>query len=177
MKKLFKNKSFWAVAICLALVAGVTVKSAMAYFTTYVTAKGGYEISLGYESEIEEKVENKQKIVTLKNTGNQAEYVRVKVFTAEELADGVKYSVSYDESDWTYSDGYYVYNSILEPGESTNSAVTVKFEFPSDDYDREFNIVVIQECTSVKLDSNGNKYADWSNVEETTTDIGKGGNS
>lgn len=170
------NKTFLFGLIAIIFVLAVSVQSALAYFTTYVTAKGGYDITLGYESEIEEKVENKQKIVTLKNTGNQVEYVRVRIFTPENLPNGVTYSVIPTEG-WSQNGDYWYYSKPLEPGEET-STIIAKFELPSDDYKESFNIIVVQECTPVKLDINGNQYADWDNVEETNTDIGTtGGNS
>ena len=56
MKK--KTKVFWLTAAALVFLAGAAVPSAMAYFTTYVEAEGGYPITLGNETTIEEKVEN-----------------------------------------------------------------------------------------------------------------------
>ena len=56
MKK--KTKVFWLTAAALVFLAGAAVPPAMAYFTTYVEAEGGYPITLGNETTIEEKVEN-----------------------------------------------------------------------------------------------------------------------
>ena len=46
MKKRF-SKNFCLAAAALTLTAGISVGSAMAYFTTYATASGGAVISLG----------------------------------------------------------------------------------------------------------------------------------
>ena len=59
MKK--KTKVFWLTAAALVFLAGAAVPPAMAYFTTYVEAEGGYPITLGNETTIEEKVENMEK--------------------------------------------------------------------------------------------------------------------
>ena len=56
MKK--KTKVFWLTAAAFVFLAGAAVPPAMAYFTTYVEAEGGYPITLGNETTIEEKVEN-----------------------------------------------------------------------------------------------------------------------
>lgn len=50
--KYIKNKTFWLGAAAIVLAGSVSVQSAMAYFTTYVKAKGGYEITLGSQTEI-----------------------------------------------------------------------------------------------------------------------------
>lgn len=54
MKK--KTKVFWLTAAALVFLAGAAVPPAMAYFTTYVEAEGGYPITLGNETTIEEKL-------------------------------------------------------------------------------------------------------------------------
>ena len=45
MKK--KTKVFWLTAAALVFLAGAAVPPAMAYFTTYVEAEGGYPIKIG----------------------------------------------------------------------------------------------------------------------------------
>ena len=58
MKKKFNKKSLCLAAAALALTAGISVNSAMAYFTTYTTAAGDVTISLGSTVTIpEEKLE------------------------------------------------------------------------------------------------------------------------
>ena len=51
MKK--KTKVFWLTAAALVFLTGAAVPPAMAYFTTYVEAEGGYSITLGNETTIE----------------------------------------------------------------------------------------------------------------------------
>lgn len=144
MKKLLKNKTFWTVLIALTLVVGVSVKGAMAYFTTYVTAKGGYALELGDEGQIEEEVKDMTKIVSVKNTGTQPEYVRVKVFFGS--ATGV--TVTYEPTTgWSqHDDGYWYYSEVVQPGEST-SVLNIKIT-ADETVTPEFNVVVVQECSS-----------------------------
>lgn len=171
MKKVCKNKTFWTVLIAFMLIVGVSVKSAMAYFTTYVTAKGGYELTLSDEGEIEEKVADMTKSISLKNTGEQPEYVRVKVFFGSQTGVSVEYSA---ESGWSQGDdGYWYYDEVLPVGGSTS---ILKVKLTADEsVVPSFNVVVIQECTSVTKDGT----ADWSNVEERKIDEknSEGGNS
>ncbi|MEZ4358332.1 MAG: TasA family protein [Eubacteriales bacterium] len=61
------------------------------------------------------------KIVCVENTGSDAAYVRVKLdvaFDDEELSTDV-ISLNLNTTNWTYSNGYYYYNSILQPGDET----------------------------------------------------------
>ena len=69
--KFFKNKTFWLGAAAIVMAGSLTAQSAMAYFTTYVKAKGGYEITLGSETEIEEKIKDMTKEITISNTGRE----------------------------------------------------------------------------------------------------------
>ena len=55
MKKKFSKKSLCLAAAALALTAGLSVNSAMAYFTTYATAAGGVTISLGSTTTVPEE--------------------------------------------------------------------------------------------------------------------------
>lgn len=95
MKKKFNKKSLCLAAAALALTAGISVNSAMAYFTTYTTAAGDVTISLGSTVTIpEEKVSDWTKHIVIKNTGDYECYVRVKVFAGEKYQDGLVYQGS-----------------------------------------------------------------------------------
>ena len=70
MKKSF-NKKLCLAAAALTLTAGVSVGSAMAYFTTYATTSGGAAISLGSTTVIpQEEVVGMEKRISVKNTGD-----------------------------------------------------------------------------------------------------------
>ena len=76
-----KTKHLCLAAAALTLTMGVSVGSAMAYFTTYASASGGASLSLSNTVTIpEEQVIDWTKHVTIANTGNQDCYVRVKAF-------------------------------------------------------------------------------------------------
>lgn len=60
-----KRKTFIPALFAAALVCMSNVKDANAFFTTYVTAKGGYEVSYMRETHMEEQFENWNKYVTI----------------------------------------------------------------------------------------------------------------
>ena len=166
--------------ICLAaaagiLIAGGTVERAMAYFTTYVTAKGGYAVELGFtRTEIEEEVEFGKKEVVLTNTGDQDCYVRLKALTGNMYKDSLLYSEPDGLENWTpQADGYYYYGDIVAPGAST-TRLDVRFAFPEDEMPKDFNVIIIQESTLVLYDDDGNPYADWSVTADVTQSVYKG---
>ena len=170
--KLLKSKIFWLAMVAVVFVGSVSVPSAMAYFTTYVEAQGGYEITLGDETEIEEDVKDMTKSISIKNTGETDCYVRVKVFCGSQL--NITYSGAVDGSGnqyWTLdNDGYWYYKDILKTGESSE-VLNAKINLP-EDYEDTFNVIVVQECTPVLYKEDGSTYADWNAKVDTKTDIG-----
>ena len=77
------------------------------------------------------------KIVTVKNTGNNAAYVRVSVESLIKDASGIEdelltgeldsyIEIDIDSTNWTYMvDGYYYYNTALEAGAETEPLFTI----------------------------------------------------
>ena len=62
MKNKFNKKIICLAAAAIVLTAGVSIKDAMAYFTTYVVSEGNEELKLGFtETEIEETIREKMK--------------------------------------------------------------------------------------------------------------------
>lgn len=163
-KKTIKTACLTAAALVLS--AGLTVGSAMAYFTTYTVSDGGVKLHLGaVKTEIGEQVNipEKRKELQLTNTGEFDCYVRLKAVTGDAYKDGIVYSEPDDKGNWTpgvSSEGYYYYNDILEPGETT-TRLDVNFRFPAGEEPADFNVIIIQECTPVLYDKDGNPYADW----------------
>lgn len=133
------------VAICLSLLA----YSTSAYFTTEQTAtnvitSGNIQIQLQETAKIngqeisfdasQEKInvvpaQTVSKIVKVKNTGDNAAYVRISVAKAIELAEGVTgepnvelVTLDFDDENWTAKDdGYYYYNKPLAPDATTEA--------------------------------------------------------
>lgn len=172
MKKVFKQKKFWFAALTVVLIGCSSVQGAMAYFTTYVEAKGGHTITLGTSTSVEEKVKDMTKHIVLSNTGECECYVRVKVFSGSQYTINFSQEVDENNNPWweLKEDGYWYYKDILQVGEETKELLA-KIEVP-EDLKESFDIVVIQECTPVLYDESGNPYADWNRKVDTRTDIG-----
>lgn len=145
----------------LSLVAATGAQDTMAYFTTYVTAGGSEIVRLGAQTEIHEDVSNMTKHVSIQNVSQTNDcFVRVKVFHGDGLS--VTYTDTSGNGDWyDGTDGYWYYKPIVPAGGST-AVLDVKINLPAGFNKDEFNVVVIQECTPVLYDNNGNASADWS---------------
>lgn len=160
MKKICKAHRFTAVTVlALVLLLGSSIKGAMAYFTTYASAKGGMKISLGDSTTITEEFKDWKKIIRIENTGNMDCYVRVKVLA------GAQYTITASGSGWSQGkDGYWYYANPVAPGAKTE-ALTAAIQVPKN-LTTSFDVVVVQECTPVIYDKDGNltgaEAADWS---------------
>lgn len=161
-----KKKHIFLLALTIALILATSLNSALAYFTTYATARGGKVIELG-GTHIEEGFSNwTQRVVITNDADGQPVYVRAKAFA------GSQYVLQYnDDSDrWSQSessDGYWYYDRILDPGESTTELRIHIDGVPEKAVEGDsFNVVVIYETTPVQYDDNGNPSSDWSLHQE-----------
>lgn len=161
MSKLSK-KTICLAAAAVALTGTLAVGSAYAYFTTYSEAKGNVVFQMGEtRTEPHEKVKEGKKIVSIKNTGEYDCYIRVKAYA------GNNYNLSYADGGsgkwYDGGDGYWYYKDILEAGSTSETVlVNIPKELLEDITDeKDLNVIVIQECTPVQYDDNGEPYADW----------------
>ena len=159
-KKLNKKHRVLASAAIVAalIVAGVSVKQTLAYFTTYATAKGGISIDIGPTTDVNEKFKDWKKTIQVENTGDADCFVRVKVIAASQ------FEIAAEGSNWSLSDdGYWYYSQVVPVGQMTEPIVASIHV--SEDVKTSFNVVVVQECTRVSYDENGNPCvasdADW----------------
>lgn len=128
-------------AVCLSLCIGGT----LAYYTASETARnvitaGNIKIEL-IETDAEGKpFENVSgvlpgaevdKIVTVKNTSDNACWVRISVEKEISLAkeksgtpDMSLLEIDFNDQEWTEKDGYFYYNEKLNPGETTEALFT-----------------------------------------------------
>ena len=185
------GKCFWGKGVCLglaaiALTAGVTVGKAMAYFTTYVEADGSAQVSLDFPNvEVEEKVSDMTKSITLKNTGEYDCYMRVKVLAGEAYQDLLTCNGANWEKNET--DGYYYYGVIVPAGETAKDVLNavigkkdetgtitdgIAFQAAKDGL-KEFNVVVAAECTPVFYDGQGNPQYSWEAAEPILSEGGE----
>ena len=151
-----------ALLTCLALilVLGASVGPSLSYFTTYVTAEGGYTIELHrVETEVHETFDGGAKHITIENTGKVDCYVRVRLYA------GTMIGLSYSGNGWSLGeDGYWYYDTILPAGAST-SELTASIT-PAEGLDQNYNVIVVEECTAVQYDAAGQPYADWTLTAE-----------
>lgn len=146
------------------LVCMGSVGNANAYFTTYVTAKGGYSVSWYHEEEMHEEFTNWCKYITIASKeGSIPVFVRAKAFA------GSTYTLSYEGSGWTYNqaDGYYYYDTPLSGGATTNELLVHIDDIPvTPKTETNFNVVVVYETIPATYDDSGNATdpmtADWS---------------
>ncbi len=190
------------IALMLAvIVIAASAYATIAYFTasdkvTNVITAGNVKIELREmmlteDSDTPVPFENKtgimpgteiSKIVTVKNTGNNAAYIRISVKNVicklidnelaidEKLTDKMEAYIALDfnDKDWTYKDdGYYYYNNALAAGEETAPLFT-KAEFsgrmPDDYQNSQLRIDITAYATQVA--NNGTNVFDaagWPN--------------
>lgn len=158
-------------SVALVAMCGMRMESSMAYFTTYASAKGSYELQTGTETEIHEEIDGLNKHIRIENTGNGDCFVRVKVFV------GSVNDISYAPENGSWNEGeeeYWYYGKVLSPGE-ISEGLTASIEVPEgvENMWDSFNVIVIQECTPVLYRADGTPYADWNRKVEK--DAGEGG--
>lgn len=185
MKNKWNQKIVILAAAALTLTAGAAVKRAMAYFTTYVAAEGGYQLDLGFSVTVpSEDVIDWAKHIKIQNTGENACYVRVKVFA------GSRYKLTYTDQTggkWLKGkDDYYYWTEILSPMNTKDEggefldrtgelwAIIDQGTVEStQDQQQSINVIVVQECTPVPYDENGGALP-WNEVNwDRTADVVK----
>ena len=155
---------------------------ALSYFTTYAQARGGRALILEEETELEEEVSSEndrlRKDILVRNTGETDCYVRVKVFAGSQVGQVENSSmVSIEGEGWSEAeDGFWYYESIVPAGEETEK-LTVRITPPSGETRetleiRDFDVIVVEECTQVRYDAAGNAYADWNAVQAVDDEEG-----
>ena len=185
MKRIQRYKKTIAMsAAALSLLAGLSLESSMAYFTTYVSAGGSHVVNLDARTEIHESVSNLTKHLTLENISTKGDcFVRVKVFHGAQVkvdiydAEGGNNWYKGDQTD-AYGYEYWYYRPVLPIGGTTTGLdikidVTdllkdpnfMKPEDPNAEWIKDkFNVVVVQECTPVIYGENGEATADWNTI-------------
>lgn len=129
MKKSYKIFAIFGIITIIVLISSIIY----AYYTSKKTVEDN--IIFGYnEIEIVKNCESIQKIekgknikweLSFKNTGNVDCYIRVKpIFSDSRLIDNI--NIDYNLTDFTYnnSDGYYYYNEIVSPKNTTKPIFT-----------------------------------------------------
>lgn len=180
-------------AVAVMMVAGATMGTAWAYFTTYASAKGGHTLKLGHWETVHEYFKNWNKRVEITiQKDSKPVYVRAKAFCAE-------YDLVYsdDEVDsrnptsvvtlknWTLGDdGWLYYQKILKPGLNEDGTTTAdpfyvhiaKVPLTEMEGAKEgdaFNVIIVYETAEVQYDSEGHEIDEqnpeiWERTVNTT---------
>lgn len=131
-----KKRTLILAVLAVLLVMVSSIGSAVAYFTTYVSARGGYVIHLGDRAEIKERIDKNSKIVTIRNYPNDLEdlgkypvFVRVKAFADSDAKLDVSSNALYPDNPdalWEQDgENCWRYRKALFAGEETNPAFTI----------------------------------------------------
>ena len=167
-----KKKYFVLILLIAALVFSASIGGALAYFSTYTTALGGYPVKLDNNPEPEEVYDKGVKSLTIENKGDGLIFVRAKAIATE----GVNLTYQPGES-WTENNlsnstdgaGYYYYSKALEnkdAGETLKktTALNITITFPSHPITDEnvpfaigdeVNVLVLFESVPAVYNSNG----------------------
>ena len=173
--------------LAAALISSAGIKGAMAYFTTYTTAEGGYVSHLGDKTEIKESFDSWTKHVTVSSApDSEPVYIRARAFCA-------RYDLTYASGSgrWTSGkggwnevvpageDGFYYYTEIVNGGESTDVldvVIDIPFEEDSSWEDGDsFQVIVVYASTPVRYHEDGTPYGDWTEILDASTEIKTGG--
>ena len=170
MKRLDKMKKAVLPALAAVLVLGAAATNSSSYFTTYVTARGGYPLALhDVQVDVDDTMDGNTKQITVRNVTDEPCYVRVRVIQSSAVETAIKYG----GAGWSDGgDGYWYYDAIL-PGRGAAELLEATITLPESSTEKPipegttFNVTVIAECTKVLYDAdgsaqaNGPSYAGW----------------
>lgn len=161
-----KQRRIVLAILAFVLVLGASIAPAMAYFTTYTQARGGFTVHLQTTTGIDERFEDWTKYVTITNTEGKPVFVRARAFA------GSTYELTYGGDGWTAgADGWYTYDAPLAEGQSTAELTVHIGNLPEATENAQIGVAVVYESTPVLYKEDGTAYADW------TMTLEKGGNA
>lgn len=166
------KKKLLIAVLALVLVLCAAVAPAMAYFTTYTRAQGGYVITLGARTEIDEEFSSWKKTVKIKNTEGQPVFLRARAFA------GSAYTLTCGGDGWVeYSDGWWYYLAPVEENEPAQDWIVQIEDVPAAEKDLNFNVAVVYECIPAAYDSNGRALDPRTLNWDQAYTVKEGGNS
>lgn len=122
-----KKRDMILAVLAVILVLSASIGAALAYFTSYAEARGGYVVHMGYETEIEENVEGNVKTIRITNTagpgtdeGTYPVFVRVKVYHGSDCTIKVPAATNWKEENEETGSVWY-YTVPLYTGETTEA--------------------------------------------------------
>lgn len=181
--KNYKRKA--AVISAIAITAALAAYGTAAYFTaedtaTNVITAGNVKIQLVERMKSGDELvpftdavgvmpgARVSKIAQVENTGSQPAWIRVSVAKAVELAQGVEgeidlslVTLDINTEYWTERDGFYYYNTALEPGKTTEPLFTeVAFDESMSNLYQDSRAVITVNAYATQKANNGTSAAD-----------------
>lgn len=161
-----KRNALILAVLAFALVLGMGIVPAWAYFTDSTMASGSIEIETAPPTtHIHEWVKDGVKEVSIENDASSPApvFVRARVFTSLVFtAAGTNWSAA-------DADGWMTYSEAVEPGASTER-LAISAEFPEAKQGDNYNVVVVYQSTPAQYDNQGNPTPDWSQVLDEATE-------
>ncbi len=172
-----KNKNKIKIVIIVAIIIIFMSLGVYGYFiykksvtNNMVLGYNDIEVNEKYQPPLKiEKGTSFQKEPTVTNNGNVDCYVRVKSLVSDSrVEDGL--SIDYDKENYKYNeeDGYYYYQKVLKPGDTTEPLFTTVeiLEKASDDVLNGFEIYVYAESVQTVKDMNMEQVWNYFNKTE-----------
>ncbi len=164
-----RNKRFLLGLLAFLMVFGAAIKPAMAYFTTYTHAKGGYTVFRESTTEIDESFKDWTKTLQIKNTEGSPIFIRARAYVGDMYVEKLKIS----GTGWSKgSDGWWYYKDPVKAGDRAADLI-VKIEgVPEAEADDSFNVAIVYESTYAVYDHSGHAHANWDKIldkGQTTT--------
>ena len=159
-----KKRHIVLAILAVAFVLTSSIGTAIAYFTTFVTAKGGYVVHVANQSEIEETYDKGAKTLSIKNTGETGKYpifVRVRAFAGD---DYIITPVADNEGKWNLNpssplntDYWYYTEAVYGQASTTEMSIEINYADSTKEWKdgNERNIIVVYESTPAIFTSTG----------------------
>lgn len=161
LREHMNRRSVAFILTALLIVGTISLHSVLAYFSDYAAASGSKDITLEWQTKLNEDVKDNNKHITIENVGETPVIVRVQVFANEELAD-------ITGTAWNHVGDWWYYSKVLEAGQTIpdSEELLVTVAGPDDLPDSAFNIIVVHESSRVVYEDNSNlaKPEGWTYV-------------
>lgn len=154
-----KNKKLLLALLAVIMVLSVSIGPALAYFSTYTVAEGKKTVKVVPDTTITEKTRTEsQKVLFVTNSGDAPCFVRATAFAGGGVTLGTTGGNGWAAQN---SEGYWVYTSVLMPGETTAELEIPISGIPATANEGDsLNIAVVYESTTA-IWRNGAYVADW----------------
>lgn len=165
MKHLDKLKKAALPLLAAVLVLGAAAGDSSSYFTTYVTAEGGYTLRLrDARVDVDDTMDGNTKQITVANVTDEPCYVRARVLQASTVQAVTP--ITYAGEGWfDGGDGYWYYSDILTGTGDTAAQLRAAIDLPQSSAERPipegttFNVTVIAECAKILYNADGTAMA------------------